>query len=146
MGQIILVGTDGSSGSDRAIDFAIERARMTGEPMLIAYVIEWSPYSFNTPEENEERHSRREQELEKARREVIDPVLQRVRDAGVSVEGKATHGHPAESLLQMAQQRNASMIVVGRRGQSRSRIASLLFGSVSGSLVQISDRPVTMVP
>jgi nucleotide-binding universal stress UspA family protein len=34
--------------------------------------------------------------------------------------------------------------VVGRRGQST--IATLLFGSVAGTLVQIAPVPVTVVP
>ena len=42
---------------------------------MVAYVIEWSPYSFNTPEENEKRHKRREEEIERAQSQVLDPLV-----------------------------------------------------------------------
>jgi signal transduction histidine kinase len=53
-----LLAVDGSSGSNKAAKFATERAKLAGAQVIVAYVIEWSPYTFNTPEENAERHKR----------------------------------------------------------------------------------------
>ena len=49
-----LIGYDGSPASKRAADFALNSARTHGASLVIAHVLEWSPYSFLTPEEIEE--------------------------------------------------------------------------------------------
>lgn len=139
-----LVGVDGSASSRRAVDFAAERARTAGARLVIAYVIEWSPYSFNTPEENEVRHKRREEEIERARSQVLDPLVAELRATGLAVDGVVRHGHVAEVLSGLAGEFGASQIFIGRRGHSR--VSALLFGSVAASLVQISPVPVTVVP
>lgn len=139
-----LVGLDGSDGGRRAVEFAAARARAADTRLVVAYVIEWSPYTFNTPEENEIRHRRREEEIERARTQVLDPIVGELRAGGVEVEGVVRHGHAAEVLSGLAGEFGAAQIFVGRLGQSR--IAALLFGSVAGSLAQISRVPVTVVP
>jgi nucleotide-binding universal stress UspA family protein len=144
MTDAMLVGVDGSESSRRAADFAGARARAGNAHVVVAYVIEWSPYTFNTPEENEMRHKRREEEIERARTQVLDPLVAELRAAGVEVEGVVRHGHAAEVLSGLAGELRAAQIFVGRVGQSR--IAALLFGSVTVSLVQISPVPVTVVP
>ena len=63
METIYLVGVDGSNCGKRALAYAMERALENGGKILAAHVIEWSPYAFNSPEENALRHQRREQEL-----------------------------------------------------------------------------------
>jgi nucleotide-binding universal stress UspA family protein len=111
---------------------------------VAAYVIEWSPYTFNTPEENEQRHKRREEEIERARTQVLDPLVATLRSSGLEVEGVVRHGHAAQVLSDLAVEHGAAQIFIGRRGISK--IAALLFGSVAGSLVQVSPVPVTVVP
>jgi nucleotide-binding universal stress UspA family protein len=144
MSQCLLVGVDGSDCCQRAVEFAASRAKGSGAKLVVAFVIEWSPYSFNTPEENEARHKRREEEIERARDQVLNPLLEKLRAAGIDAEGVVRHGHAAEVLIGLAKEYNAIQIVIGRLGQSKLR--SLLFGSVAGSLVQIAPVPVTVVP
>ena len=55
MTPVYLVGVDGSNCSNRAIEYAKERALAANGKVLVAYVIEWSRYSFSTVEENEQR-------------------------------------------------------------------------------------------
>lgn len=138
-----LVGVDGSNCGERAIDYVIERARENGGEILVAHVIEWSPYAFSTPEENEHRHQRREQELTRARDEVLAPVVERIRKAGISGEGLAAHGHVAKTLVRLAKEQDVTCIVLGRKGSSR---LAQFFGSVASHVVQITDRPITVVP
>ncbi|KAA9129547.1 universal stress protein [Marinihelvus fidelis] len=139
-----LVGVDCSDCSDRALDYAIERARDSGADLLVAHVIEWSRYSFSTAAENEQRHKRREEELARARTEVIDPVVAKIREAGIEARGVIRHGHAAETLAKLAKDNDTASIIVGRAGSSRFK--AQFFGSVASSLVQIADRPVTVVP
>lgn len=144
MTDTMLVGVDGSETSRRATDFAATRARAGKARLVLGYVIEWSPYTFNSAEENEVRHKRREEEIERATTQVLTPLVAELRATGLEVEGVVRHGHAAEVLSMLAVELGAAQVFVGRRGQSR--IAALLFGSVAGSLVQIAPVPVTVVP
>lgn len=144
MSNVLLVGIDGSEPGERAAEFAANVARAQDASLLIAYVIEWSPYSFNTPEENEIRHKRREEEIEAANSKVLEPLLNRLQGDNNVIEGLVLHGHPAKTLNNIARERHASQIFVGRTGGSG--ISQLLFGSVAGNLVQTAKIPVTVIP
>ena len=145
MSLVFVVGVDCSNCGSRALDYAAERASVKGARLLVAHVIEWSPFSFSTPQENEERHLRREEEIQRAHEEIIDPLVEELRERGINAEGVVRHGHAADALVDIAKEQDATNIVVGRQGGS-SRIKAKLFGSVAGALVQIADRPVTVVP
>ena len=144
MTDTLLVGVDGSEGGKRAVVFAADRAKESGARLLVAYVIEWSPYTFNTPEENEVRHKRREEEIARAESEVLVPLVDSLKANGISAVGVVRHGHAAEVLSGLASEHKARQVFIGRRGISQ--LKALLFGSVAGSLVQISPVPVTVVP
>ncbi len=144
MTNTYLVAVDGSDGSRRAAKFATERALASNAKLVFAYVIEWSPYSFHTPDELAERHKRREEEIERAQSTVLEPMIKSVKDQGGDVEVVVRHGHPAQTLVELAENHSATQIFIGRKGESR--VASLLFGSVAGALVQTSPIPVTVVP
>lgn len=144
MTDTFLVGIDGSEPGQRAVDFAAARAKAGDAKLVVVYVIEWSPYTFNTPEENEVRHKRREEEIDRAKGQVLDPLMASLKSGGTDAEGIVRHGHAAEVLSSLAGETGACQIFIGRRGLSR--VQSLLFGSVAGTLVQISPVPVTVVP
>jgi nucleotide-binding universal stress UspA family protein len=144
MTDIMLVGIDGSRESERAATFAAQRAKVNNARLLVVYVIEWSPYTFNTPEENELRHQRREQEIDVAQERVLTPLLKQLQDMQVDVSGLMRHGHPAQVLNDLAAEHRAIQVFIGRRGHSR--LKNLLFGSVASDLVQTSIVPVTVVP
>ncbi|MFK7762665.1 MAG: universal stress protein [Roseobacter sp.] len=144
MSNLVLVAVDGSEGGSRALEYASERAKLGGAKIILTFVIEWSPYTFNTPEENAERHMRREQEIDRAHSSVLEPAAATLKAAGIEHETVVRHGSPAETLIKLAQSHKVQQIVIGRRGQSAIR--NLLFGSVAGTLVQISPVPVVVVP
>ncbi len=144
MSKAFIVAVDGSPGSDRALQVAIDLAKKTGVELTLAHVIEWSPFSFHTPDELAERHKRREEELVRAKEAIVGPSEAVVKSAGLTCTTTVLHGHPAETLTKIAEDKNASQIFIGRKGQSK--MGTLLFGSVAGSLIQISSVPVTVVP
>ena len=144
MSQLNLVGVDCSECGDRALEYATKKAKFDGSTLLVAHVIEWSPYSFNTVEENAVRHKRREAELERAQQEVIDPVVSALREKGIEAEGVVRHGHIAKTLKALADEHDVNSIIVGRHGASG--LVAQLFGSVPGTLIQIAHQPVTVVP
>jgi nucleotide-binding universal stress UspA family protein len=144
MTQALLVGTDCSECGNRAVDHAAKWAKSTGQRLYVVYVVQWSPFSFNTPQENAERHKRREEELERAHLSIIDPIVEKLCSEGIDAEGVIRHGHPAETINALAVELGATNIIIGRTGQSP--IKTKLFGSAASTLVQIANKPVTVVP
>jgi nucleotide-binding universal stress UspA family protein len=144
MSEVLLVGVDCSNCSDRALKYAADRAGDSNGQLIVVHVIDWSPYSFNTAQENEVRHKRREAEIERARLEIMDPIVAGLKEKNVFAKGVIRHGHPAETLNAVAEEFEATNIIIGKTGSSR--IKSQLFGSVASTLVQIAKIPVTVVP
>lgn len=144
MSNKIVVGFDGSDSANRALEFAVDKAKAQGAGIVIAHVLEWSPYSFLTPEEIEERHKRRQEEIDRANIAILEPVVESLKDSGVKVETELQYGHIAEILCSIATESEAKQIVIGRTGQSG--LSSRFFGSVAGSLAQSAPVPVTIVP
>jgi len=140
----ILVALDGSDGSKRALEAAVTYAKLTGSDLVLAYVIDWSPYSFHTPEELEQRHQRRESEIQRANDSVLTPEIAALESQGLKVETVVHHGKIAETLLDLTDQHGVSQIYIGRQGESR--VHAMIFGSVSAALAQTSPVPVTIVP
>jgi nucleotide-binding universal stress UspA family protein len=126
------------------VEYAVESTRGTDAELVIAHVIHWSPFTFNTPAENEERPRKRAEEIEQAKTAVINPMVALAQESGHTVRSEIRHGQPARTLLALAKEADASQIVVGRTGDSGFHDA--VFGSVVGRLAQSSPIPVTVVP
>lgn len=139
-----LVGIDGTECGDRALEVAREHAMAADVELLVCYVIAWSPFTFSTPQENAERHRRREEELEMARSRILEPRLAKLKEAGVQARSVARHGHPARTLVKLAEEHEASMLVIGRAGDTPVR--TRFFGGTAAALVQTAPCPVLVVP
>jgi nucleotide-binding universal stress UspA family protein len=144
MSEKILVGIDGTEENRPAIDYAVNWAKKSRAKIILAYVIKWSPYSFQTAEENERRHKRREEDIQFARERVLDPMLESLKSEGLEITGVVRHGQVADSLIYIAKKHGATNIVVGRIGESG--LKTLIFGSVVAKLIQLTTIPVTIVP
>ncbi len=142
--ETILVGVDQSDASTRAMTFAVERARRNDWRIIVVYVVNWNPYSFTTPDDNEHRAVKRREEIAYAQEKIIEPMLEIARAAGVECESVVRHGRPSQVLTDVASDRGVDLVVVGRTGDSGLREA--IFGSTTGRLVQHAPVPVTVVP
>jgi len=139
-----MVGVDGSDCGERAVEFAARRAKNSGARLLITYIIEWSPFTFSTAMENAERHQRREEEIQRAHSEIVDPIVDRLKTEGLDVEGLVRHGHVADTLNSLAKSKGVVNIILGRQGTSK--LKAHIFGSVGSRLVQSAECAVTVVP
>ena len=144
MSNKLLVALDGSECGRRALNAAVAHASKTGSDLDLTYVIEWTPYSFHTPQELEERHQRRESEIERANEAILASEHAVAVSEGIKVETVVRHGKIAETLVELAKEYGASQIYIGRLGESH--VHSMIFGSVTASLIQTSEVPVTVVP
>lgn len=140
----LVIGLDGQSSGDKALAFARELAAKTTEcELIVVYVIEWSPFSFQTAEENAERHKRREEEITIATERVVDPAVKSLTEAGLNARAVVRHGDVADTIDAIAQDEGAQQIIVAR--SSAGGLTSRLFGSSTANLVMNARVPVTVV-
>ncbi len=144
MTTTLVVGLDGHGSGERALAHAQHLAKLIGDcELVIAYIIEWSPYSFQTTEENAERHKRREEEISIAMTRVVEPAVKRLVDAGLKAEGIVRHGDVAGAINTVAEEKKAAQIIVGR--SSEGGVTQRIFGSATSNLVMSASVPVTVV-
>ncbi|MEP5728193.1 MAG: universal stress protein [Sulfitobacter sp.] len=140
----IVIGLDGTDTGERALAFATDLAsRIESCELLAIYVIEWSPFTFQTAEENAQRHKRREEEIELATSRIVEPAVKALSDAGYTATGLVRHGDVAETLNALTVEHGGSQIIVGRA--SSDGFAKRIFGSATQNLVMHADVPVTVV-
>lgn len=133
----IVVGYDGSTCAKAALQTAVEVAKAYDDKLIVAFGYDVSPLGGELRDYQEalkELASRRLQEA----RELIPS------DSGLEVEAVIVERHPAPALVELADERDARVIVVGTHGESPLRGA--LVGSTPHKLLQLSDRPVLVVP
>ncbi|MEP3276202.1 MAG: universal stress protein [Stappiaceae bacterium] len=143
MTDIFVVGFDGTESSQRSVEFAAARAKLAGAQLHLVMVLEWSAYSFHTPEELAQRHKRREEELERAEA-VVRPAVDALLASGLTADCEVRHGHVADMLCEIAKEKGAVQIIVGRTGGSA--FTARLLGGMAITLAQASPVPVTIVP
>ncbi len=134
----IVVGIDGSVGSERALRWAVNEAARRHAPVVA--VLAWGGADDGATTEVERRAAAAG--TADAGLKIDQFVLKALGDAGGGVERSARRGQPAEVLLGAAV--GASMLVVGSRG--RGGFASLLLGSVSVQCITHGTCPVVVVP
>jgi nucleotide-binding universal stress UspA family protein len=144
MSTSLVIGLDGHSSGEKALAYGEKLAKLIGDcELLIVYVIEWSPYSFQTPEENAQRHKRREEEISIAKERVVNPALEQMKASGVNARGIVRHGDVAEILNNISRENDVEQIIVSR--SSDGGFSKRLFGSATSNLVMSACVPVTVV-
>ena len=136
----IVVGIDGSPGSDRALAWATERARLEHRPLTLVHVVNnqallWAgeaPFDAGGVLAAMKDEGRALLATAEAPLGELD---------GVAVATILAVGDPHQALMNLA--REASMLIVGSRG--RGPVASLLLGSVSAGVSQHATCPVVVV-
>lgn len=75
---------------------------------------------------------------------LVNGVVERLRGAGVTVDGlvHSGEGSTARELLEIARTHGATLIITGDRG---SRVTDLLLGSVAHKIVHLAACPVLLV-
>jgi nucleotide-binding universal stress UspA family protein len=76
-------------------------------------------------------------------REIVDSVTEMAADVGVAVDADVLEGKPARSIAARAAERDADLVVMGRRG--RTGVRERLLGSITERVLRRSDPPVLTV-
>ncbi|MFI5928193.1 universal stress protein [Micromonospora sp. NPDC051543] len=138
----ILVGYDGSTDASVALDWALDEAERSGQPVRLAYIFEWLTVASWVgpgvapgiwPDDT-------------ARRQVDDLVRKAAADAaaahpGLTVTGEVYDGPPA--LVLQERSSDAGMLVLGSRGHGG--FGGLLAGSTAVAVAAHAHCPVVIV-
>ena len=129
MFKSIVVGTDGSETATQAVHQAVELAKQIGAK--IELVSAYEPVSDQRLREESTQVPDDLQWMVNPR-EDVDATLREAADiaeqAGVSVERFARQGDPADAILDVAEEQNADLIIVGNKGMTGAK--RFLLGSV----------------
>ena len=132
----VVVGYDGSDCAKAALRVAVEVGRAYGERVTIAFGYDVSPVGGQDHDYLEALRELGTKRLQEAQALVGD-------DAG-QVDAVIVEEAPAKALVQLADERDARVIVVGTRGERP--LTGALLGSTPHKLLHLSDRPVLVVP
>ena len=129
MFRSIVVGTDGSDTARKAVREAVELAKSLNASLDI--VSAYEPVSGQRLRE-EARQAPEDLQWTINAREDVDATLreaeEEIEDSGVQVRTFAREGDPADAILDVAEERDADLIVVGNKGMTGAR--RFLLGSV----------------
>lgn len=130
----ILIATDGSSSAKKAAYAGIEIARIGGAKVHAVYVIDTSAYASapKDPRWEEAMYT----QFRELGEEATSYVEETAKAAGVEVETLLIEGHPAEEIVNFAEENGVDLIVMGSLG--KSGIERFLMGSVSEKVVRNS--------
>jgi nucleotide-binding universal stress UspA family protein len=127
--ESIVVGTDGSETARKAVEAAVELAKLTGAKLEL--VSAYEPVSSQRLRD-EARQVPPDLQWMVNPREDVDATLaeaaERVGDAGVASRVYAREGDPADAILDVAEELGSDLIVVGNKGMTGAK--RFLLGSV----------------
>ncbi len=133
MFKTIVVGTDGSDASPRAVRLAAELAGAT-DGAVLHIVSVGKPSAAGADSQPGPRgvpRSELETDTTATLATVVHRAAQQVADTAPGIETHARRGNPAEMLCELADQLGADLLVVGNRGMQGGR---RFIGSVPNSV------------
>ena len=136
----ILVATDASAASSRAVSFAARLSVQLESELLILNVIRdmQLPQTLRDDPVFESFYDSRDELMRQAADLILKEAKLLAKKAGAkSVQTAIGSGDPAISVASFARRRNVDLIVVGTRGLSKVKAPSM--GSVSRKLLDLSE-------
>ena len=141
----IVVGTDGSETAAEAVRQATELAKLSGAQLDIVSAFEPIPQQRVNAEA---REAPGDVQYEISPREdvnlILDAATGEAKKAGIEeVQAHAREGEPADAILDVAEEINADLIVVGNKGMTGAR--RFLLGSVPNKVSHHAPSSVIIV-
>jgi nucleotide-binding universal stress UspA family protein len=136
----IVIATDGSENTQRAISYGIEIAKLSGATVHALYVVNTSPViSDNWTIGKESIYEIIRREGEKA----VSEVKKIGEASGVEVKEVVLDGYPSNEIINFAEKNKMNLIVMGTLG--KTGFDKFLLGSVAEKVVRGSKVPVMVV-
>lgn len=134
----ILLPTDGSETTDRALKHALDLAGRYDAELHVLYVVDATVFA------NDVETGTIVEEFETVGNRIVDNATQRAADAGIEPARTAVvRGTPHERILEYIDENDIDLVVMGTHG--RTGLDRYLLGSVTEKVVRLSDAPVLTV-
>jgi len=133
----LLVGYDGSSESEKAVEMALSLAQCLDASILIFAVAR--PPEPSTSVELEAVLDDAKEHFE----EGFKKIREKAKGHEIELQTATAVGHPAEQIIHRAEADGIDLIILGRRG--RSMISRMMLGSVSERTLRYAHCPVMVV-
>ena len=127
----ILMPTDGSSCSQKAIEQGLDVAKNMGAQVTFLYVLESMSSAMWISPESVPYGVELVNDLKKVGQEALDQAVQMAQAAGVQAETKLVEGKPTETILN--ESKAFDLIVMGTHG--RSGLDRWMLGSVTDAVL-----------
>ncbi|MBI1822221.1 MAG: universal stress protein [Nitrospirae bacterium] len=137
--QKILVPTDFSECSERAMAYAGSLARDFKARIILLHVIESSVYALDTSLMPPGDPLGLRQKLI----EMTEQRVNRLKESGLEADGYCVTGVPSIEIIKAAREVQADLVVMGTRG--RTGLAHILLGSTAERVIQRAQCPVLTV-
>jgi nucleotide-binding universal stress UspA family protein len=138
MFECIVYATDGSDHARKALVYARDLAKLHNAKLFVVHV--YSRVSdFLDYKEYDTILGHRSAVGEK----IIEEAGKEFEDAGLKFQTELLEGPVAEAIMNVAETRDADLIVLGARGMSS--LEGLLLGSVSQKVIHYATCPVLVV-
>ena len=131
----ILVGFDGSEGSEQALNRAMMLIDEYGELFLLAVI----PTPSNKTFVDDEMYRK----IKKKAKILIEGVIADIGSHEYEIKGMVEEGDPAARIIDISNKLNVDLIVLGSTGTSK--LGQYLIGSVANKVVQYAHKPVMVV-
>lgn len=136
MGQIV-VGYDGSAWGDAALSSALGIAAELGDKVVVVF-------GYAPPGTWGGEIVEHEEAIEELGEKLMSKAKTKAGELGVEIETELVPKRAAEALMEVAEERQARMIVVGSTGESQ--LKGMILGSTPNKLLHLAERPVLVVP
>ena len=135
----ILVTTDFSEVSDRALDYAIALARRYDARIYLTHVITPDPFQFAEPQLAQATYEK----VRQAAEEGITDILISGKLRGIPHEVLMEEGNVWPTLEKLITEHQVDLVVAGTHG--RNKVQKILIGSVAEEIFRQADTPVLTV-
>ena len=131
----ILLGFDGSEGSEQALNKAIMLLDEYADLIILAVIPSPADKAFV----DDEMYKKMKNKAER----LVNNVINDIGHHEFTIKGLVEQGDPAAIIIDVSNRENVDLIVLGSKGTSE--LGQYLIGSVANKVVQYAHKPVMVV-